>query len=70
MKNVLIALFVTILLCACSEGNPPSTNKSDFKEQCIDGVTYIIFKEHQGYQGYGFMSVKLNLDSKIIECEL
>lgn len=70
MKKVLIALLVTTLLCACSKGNPPSTNKSDFKEQCIDGVTYIIFKEHQGYQGYGYMSVKLNRDSKIVECEL
>ena len=70
MRNVLIALLVTTFLCACSKGNPPSTNKSDFKEQCIDGVTYIMFKENEPSKGYGYMSVKLNRDSKIVECEL
>lgn len=39
-----------------------------YRTICIDGVTYVAFKEMAGNQGYGFLSVKLNRDSKIIEC--
>ena len=39
-----------------------------YRTICIDGVTYIAFKEMAGNQGYGFLSVKLNRESKIIEC--
>jgi hypothetical protein len=62
----LLLIAITLSLSACSDGVEIKTKS--FRPVCIDGVTYVAFKEMAGNQGYGFLSVKLNRESKIIEC--
>ena len=59
-----------MLLASCTHQSEVVDKNESFEEQCIDGVTYILFKQKPitGYKGYGFMSVKLGTDSKIIQC--
>lgn len=71
MKENICLLIIGILLFAlsgCSTGNRAATKKKDMKTVCLDGVTYYLFKETTGYSGFGFMSVKLDKDSKIVPC--
>ena len=67
MKKLILLLAITLSLSACSDDMKIKT-KNTGNTICIDGVTYVAFKEMAGYQGYGFLSVKLNRESKIIEC--
>ena len=72
MKENLLLLVVGLLLfalCGCSTGDKPMTEKKEFQTVCLDGVTYYLFRESAGYSGYGYMSVKLDKDSKIIPCK-
>lgn len=71
MKKVallVLLIVLTLSLSACSDHLEIKTIDS-YGTICIDGITYVAFKEMKGYQGYGFLSVKLNKESKIIECE-
>ena len=67
MKKLALLIAITLSLSACSDDMKIKT-KGSYSTLCIDGVTYVAFKEMAGYQGYGFLSVKLNRESKIIEC--
>ena len=67
MNKLALLIAITLSLSACSDGMKIKTNGS-YNAICIDGVTYVAFKEMSGNQGYGFLSVKLNRESKIIEC--
>lgn len=67
MKKLALLIAITLSLSACDD-NVEIKTKGSYGTICIDGVTYVAFKEMRGYQGYGFLSVKLNRDSKIIEC--
>ena len=66
MKKLALLIAITLTLSACSDGMEIKTK--GFRPICIDGVTYVAFKEMSGNQGYGFLSVMLNRESKIIEC--
>lgn len=71
MKKHITLLIIGLLLCllgGCSTGDESLTKKEDFKTVCLDGVTYYCFKESAGYSGYGYMSVKLDKNSKIVPC--
>lgn len=69
MKKLILILAIALTLSACSDDMKSKTKNTD-NTICIDGVTYVAFKEKEmvGYHGYGFLSVKLNRESKIIEC--
>ena len=67
MKKLVLLIAITLTLSACSDDRKIKT-KGSYSTICIDGVTYVAFKEMARYQGYGFLSVKLNRESKIIEC--
>lgn len=67
MKRLALLIAITLSLSACSD-NMEIKTKGSYSTVCIDGVTYVAFKEMAGNQGYGFLSVKLNRESKIIEC--
>ena len=67
MKKLALLIAITMSLSACADDVKIKTHGS-YRTICIDGVTYIAFKEMAGNQGYGFLSVKLNRESKIIEC--
>ena len=72
MKENLLLLVVGLLLfalCGCSTGDRAATEKKDMQTVCLDGVTYYLFKEGAGNRGYGYMSVKLDTDSKIVPCK-
>lgn len=64
MRKLLLAGLAIVLLSGC-DGTTVTTPSEKIKERCFDGVTYIAFKE---YSGYGYLSVKLNRESKIVEC--
>ena len=61
MKRILTILVLATSLVSCSTGTP----KKEMKTVCLDGVTYYLFNEHKGF---GYMSVKLDRESKIIPC--
>ena len=67
MKKLALLIAISLSLSACSD-NAEIKSKGRYNTLCIDGVTYVAFKETVGYSGYGFLSVKLNRESKIIEC--
>jgi hypothetical protein len=72
--NIFTVTLVLVFLAGCMENNDSikSTDNEIFKQKtetrCLDGVTYIIHSEVSGTQGFGYMSVKFNTDSKIIPC--
>lgn len=68
MKKLLILLALVLTTAACSMDSTPVISK-DAKHICIDGVTYISLVATSGNQGFGFMSVKLGKDSKVILCD-
>lgn len=63
-----ILLILVLLLAGCSTGDHSMTEPNKFRTVCLDGVTYYVFSEFSGYKGYGYMSVKLNRDSKVVLC--
>ena len=67
MKKLALLIAITLSLSACDDVDKIKT-KDSYNTICIDGVTYVAFKEMSGNQGYGFLSVKLNRESKIIKC--
>lgn len=68
MRNALLLAGLTLVLLSGCDGREVTTSSDNIKEMCIDGVTYIAFKESHGYNGYGYLSVKLNRESKVVEC--
>ena len=68
MKRILAVLVLSSLLVSCSTGQEANTSTKDMKTICLDGVTYYLFRETRLSKGYGFMSVKLDRESKIIPC--
>lgn len=68
MKKLLILLALALTTTACSDERNSVTDQSKVKSICIDGITYVVIKESRGYQGHGYMSVKLDKDSKVIPC--
>lgn len=55
-----------VLLSGCDASNVSvPIDKPD--HLCIDGVTYIGFKAYYGQ--YAYLSVKLDRESKIVECD-
>ena len=68
MKRILAVLVLAIALVSCSTENIPSVSKEDVKTVCLDGVTYYLFSKPLYSKGYGFMSVKLDRESKIVPC--
>ena len=68
MKKLLVLLTLALSTTACTEvGHSPSV-VDKVKIICIDGVSYVVIKESLGYHGYGYMSVKLDIDSKVVLC--
>ena len=67
MKKLLLLIAIPLSLSACSDSLEMKT-KSSYRTICIDGVTYVAFKEMSSNRGFGFLSVKLNRESKIIAC--
>ena len=68
MKRILAVLVLSSFLVSCSTGNEAMTSKKNMKTVCLDGVTYYQFSEVRFSKGFGFMSVKLDRESKIIPC--
>ena len=65
MKRILTILVLATALISCSTGNEAMTSKETI---CLDGVTYYQFSEVRLSKGFGYMSVKLDRESKIIPC--
>lgn len=72
MKKSLLVLSLVTLISACDMTEIDVTNNTNNIENvqtiCIDNVTYVKFSDGKGYKGYGYMSVKLDTNSKIILC--
>ena len=70
--KIAILLSLVTLVSACDIKEIDVTNNTRVVENvetiCIDNVTYVKFSEGGGYTGYGYMSVKLDTNSKIILC--
>ena len=65
MKKILTILVLATALVSCSTGREAMTSKENMKTVCLDGVTYYLFNKHRRF---GYMSVKLDRESKIIPC--
>ena len=68
MKRILVVLVLFSLLVSCSTGKEAITSKENMKTVCLDGVTYYQFSEARLSKGFGYMSVKLDRESKIVPC--
>ena len=68
MKRILTILVLATALISCSTGNEAMTSKENMKTVCLDGVTYYLFRESNYSEGYGFMSVKFDRESKVVPC--
>ncbi len=68
-RNLILLLIVLVASSGCLSGLDSMTKKEQFKTVCLDGVTYYLFRESSGYSGYGYMSVKLDRDSKVVACD-
>ena len=72
MGKGLLVLSLVTLISACDMTEIDTTNNTRVVKNaetiCIDNVTYVKFSEGGGYSGYGYMSVKLDTNSKIILC--
>jgi len=68
MKKILAIFVLSIVLVSCSSGDKARTSKEDMKTVCLDGVTYYLFRESNYSEGYGFMSVKFDRESKVVPC--
>lgn len=65
----LIFLLIALLIAGCSTGNIPLTDKNDIQTSCLNGVTYYLFSESAGCNGYGYMAPKLNPDGSVDTCK-
>lgn len=75
MKRIALILLtfslVSLLSCGPASSYPVKINQSDrtpYESQCIDGVVYYLFSQHDGYRGFGFMSPKFNPDGTVSTC--
>ena len=68
MKRILVVLVLSSLLVSCSIELVQKTTGKEMKTVCLDGVTYYLFSEIGYSRGFGYMSVKLDRESKIIPC--
>ena len=68
MKKILTILVLATALVSCSTGREAMTSKGNMKTVCLDGVTYYLDSEIGYSRGFGYMSVKLDRESKIIPC--
>ena len=68
MKRILAVFVLSILLVGCSTGQEANTSTKEMKTVCLDGVTYYLFSEIGYSRGFGYMSVKLDRESKIVPC--
>ena len=68
MKRILVVLVLSSLLVSCSIELVPKTTGKEMKTVCLDGVTYYLFSEIGYSRGFGYMSVKLDRESKIVPC--
>ena len=68
MKRILTILVLATALVSCSTGKEAMTSKENMKTICLDGVTYYQFSEARLSKGFGYMSVKLDRESKIVPC--
>ena len=68
MKRILAVLVLSSLLVGCSSEIETKTTGKEMKTVCLDGVTYYLFSEIGYSRGLGYMSVKLDRESKIIPC--
>ena len=63
-----IILLSSIMLLASCGSQTPEDERTNHNNICIDGVTYVYFQAGVGYKGFGYMSVKLDANSKVIPC--
>ena len=68
MKRILAVLVLSSLLVSCSIEQVTKTTGKEMKTVCLDGVTYYQFSEVVLSKGFGYMSVKLDRESKIVPC--
>ena len=68
MKRILAVLVLSSLLVSCSIELETKTTGKEMKTVCLDGVTYYLFSEIGYSRGLGYMSVKLDRESKIVLC--
>ena len=68
MKRILAVLVLSSLLVSCSIEQVTKTTGKEMKTVCIDWVTYYLFSEIGYSRGLGYMSVKLDRESKIVPC--
>ena len=68
MKRILTILVLATALVSCSTGKEAMTSKENMKTICLDGVTYYLYSEIGYSRGFGYMSIKLDRESKIIPC--
>ena len=68
MKIILTIIVLATALVSCSTGREAMSPKKEMKTVCLDGVTYYLFRENNYSEGYGFMSVKFDRESKIVPC--
>lgn len=67
MKKYFVIVLLILSLIGCT--NMELDKETKVNTLCIDGITYIYIKEFDGYHGWGYMSVKLNQNSKVILCD-
>ena len=68
MKRILAVLVLSSLLVSCSFEQVTKTTGKEMKTVCLDGVTYYLDSEIGYSRGFGYMSIKLDRESKIIPC--
>lgn len=72
MKKVifLALVFVAVGLIGCEEKTyTPMVGSMQFKTVCLDGVTYYMTKVGRDAHATGYMSVKLDRNSKVVACD-
>lgn len=63
-----LGIIVILCLVGCQKPVDVPELESTKYIRCIDGVEYVVFKEYSGYNGYGYMSVKFNMDGSVSLC--
>jgi hypothetical protein len=66
--NKIIVLIAAFMISACEQSTDPGNEGTKHSNICIDGITYVYFRGGGGYHGFGYMSVKLDKESKVIPC--
>ena len=69
MKKLFSLVLVTLTLSACKVERETVITPQGMRAVCLGGVSYYLFSEASGYQGYGYMSVRFKPDSTVVTCE-